>query len=655
LELGRAYRGTYWCGTNAEEWIGLGLSALLYGAAIALIGGALRKLTGSGASWTALIHTAVAASSLLIGMRFGGTVEQPSAYSLSETGLFGVVALGFTLFGTIAVRRGAGVWVVCLPMLLGLLLATLALARASETHFVELQERVYLCKLASATGLVGFPLFLAGVWVVTARARWRVGSVLAGVAVVYLTISVPPSKDNPIEGPNLLLITADALRADYCGAYGGHVPTPTLTQLGERGVLFEQSYALAPWTRPAMHSMFASAYPLRMPDTGTQDEWETLQSNEVFQTDDPTLAEALRDKGYATAAFVANPLLGDLNGVTRGFENAQVWHHGTPVPSGYFSHVPHLRAFIDGFGRVMAYRPPDTSRLITAYATRYLRHAGDRPFFLWLHYMDPHTPHDPPAAYREQDGPWPIFSPLGDYWDTPQIDDFAQVDISVDEQAYVKHLYEAEMRYLDDCMGEVMEVFEETGRKADTHLCFTSDHGEELWDHGKYFHGHTVYDELMRVPLLFAGPGVEASRIAVPVSAIDIMPTLADLLGVGPGATWKGTSFAASLRGEVPYTAKTIYGQGANKFAWPRAPRMIRVDGDKLIHDAPSGDAELYDLATDPAEQHDNAETRVNEVGDLLNQLNAWSESFIDTLDEVELDPDQVEAVRESMESVGYL
>lgn len=400
--------------------------------------------------------------------------------------------------------------------------------------------------------------------------------------------------------PNVLLITLDTTRADHIGCYGdSRAETPSLDRLAAEGTLAERVYTVAPLTLPAHASIFTSRYP---PSHGVRDNADfRLPESET------TLAEHLRRCGWSTSAVVASIVLAGALGVSQGFET-----YDEPV-------APPLAP---GSGKRVLYSPIEdrTASEVTDAALRALSRAR-RPFFLWVHYYDPHYEYAPPA-------PWLV--------------------------RFSGRPYDGEIAYMDAEVGRLLESLRKSGLLDTTLVAVVSDHGEGLGDHGEETHGLFLYDATVRVPLILRLPGAvpAGKRFAATVSSVDLVPTLLDLLSLPPLPAAQGKSFARALRGGAasergPVYSESIYPE--RLYGW--APLFaLRTDGREFI-EAP--DPEIYDLASDPGEIRNLAPARSDEVASWRRRLasvrgrlggpNGSAESSIDA------------EQREKLESLGYL
>ena len=323
--------------------------------------------------------------------------------------------------------------------------------------------------------------------------------------------------------PNVLFIVVDTLRADHLGAYGYHRDTsPRIDELlAGRGVVLEQAWAQAPWTLPSAVSYFTGRYP------GEILSGHDLRTEFAIPAAVPSLAERFRRLGYRTAGFYANPTLHAGNGFARGFES---FYTPPPTPASLALHG-------------------DT---VTERALPWLRSHGGEPFFLYLHYLDPHDPYTAPVV--EATGRTPFDPGYGGAVDGTWPHALFSGDRELpDPERDLEHLvalYDSEVAYVDGEIGRLLDALPEAVL-ADTLVVLTSDHGEELLDHGWWKHGITVYEEQLRVPLILRWDGrlPAGARVRRPVELVDLVPTLLAAARVGnDGGARDSASDSASDR-----------------------------------------------------------------------------------------------------------
>jgi hypothetical protein len=293
--------------------------------------------------------------------------------------------------------------------------------------------------------------------------------------------------------PNIVLITIDTLRADRLGCYGSKsVATPAMDSLARDGVVFERAFSQVPLTFPSHAAILTGTYPAH---NGVQDFTSPPLSPEFR-----TLAESLRANGYATGAVVSSFVLDRSWGMARGFDFYDDAFPGT----SFFEKGPALveRRAKESVDHAMAW----------------LRRTRRRPFFLWLHLYDPHSPYVPPEPYRSR---FP---------------------------ATLEGAYDGEIAATDAQVGRLIDFLTSSRRLANTVIVVVGDHGESLGEHGEQQHGFFVYDASVRIPLIVAGPRVPTRAVPDQVRIVDVMPTILELAGVGAPSAVQGVSRPENVR-----------------------------------------------------------------------------------------------------------
>ena len=431
------------------------------------------------------------------------------------------------------------------------------------------------------------------------RAVWPAGRVrkillvLLSLALLGAAVSLRCSGRSR---PNVLWITVDSLRPDHLGCYG-YAParTPNIDGLAESGFRFQTCIAQAPYTHLSVPSMITGKYP-RL--AGVKTAGHDLEAHQV------TLAEILQEAGYRTAATP----MGWKEGINQGFEQL----------------FPVTRS----------------STQKTAWCLEALSDEDERPFFIWLYYWDPHLPYEPPGQFmrlfepdyvpgeRTTDGrPRRIISdqelrdPSGHYAGRIEVlnrINEQRLEISDQDRAHLINLYDAEVALIDAEISRILDDLRERGLWYNTLVVLNADHGEGFGEHGRYYHGLTLYEDQIRVPLLIKPPGraPEGGTIGGAVRNLDIMPTILDYCRLAAPGDLNGQSLRPFIEGEpAPHLPACLETSGAWKGAGSEFQLVgIRRDGYKLIGDPLANRWELYGLDNDPGERQNLLEGPDDEI-----------------------------------------
>jgi arylsulfatase A-like enzyme len=378
---------------------------------------------------------------------------------------------------------------------------------------------------------------------------------------------------------NVIIMGVDTLRPDHLSCYGYQRKTsPNMDRFAAGGVLFLHNVSQAPWTLPSFASLLTSLYPHQHgASTGLSQ----------VRTGFPTLGSILIENGYATAAMVNSRVLNPELRLDRGFEFYS--------PPG-----PEPRLADEDTRQALAWIDQQT-----------------RPFFLFLHYFDPHEPYAPPAPYDT------LYDPgytgflerkafvLQDEFPEVLSRNYERMDAATPRDwAHVNALYDGEITFTDVAIGEMVKGLEKRGLLKRTLLILIGDHGEEFYEHKGFGHGHSLHSEVINVPLIFSLPGRIPSNKRVPdqTRTIDVMPTILDLLGIKTAARFEGTSLVPLLTGggraaghegalfppSLAYTEGILHGnQKASLTARPW----------KMICDIVTNEESFFNIEDDPGEQ----------------------------------------------------
>lgn len=381
----------------------------------------------------------------------------------------------------------------------------------------------------------------------------------------------------------MLVFLVDTLRADHLDPFGYERSTaPHLAAFARDAVTFERAYAPSSWTKPSTASLLTGLDPL---------EHGAITGSDRIDPEVGVLADLLQRRGYATAGISANPNVDPAWGFDRGFER-----------------------FRD--------RPPATRAgdFLDLLFSEGLLERGERPSFLYLHTIDPHQPYRPPDPGRN---PWP--------YDPGLVRSPSQINAAPDaeEVAATIDAYDGEIAYSDRIFGRLLDELRARGRYEEMLIVYVSDHGEEFLDHGRAGHQQTLYEEVVRVPLLVKFPGNDLAgrRVSAPASLLDVVPTILAAAGADPSAALQGLDLRRLASGAPPGERTLFFdldreGKGDASFR----VQAVRKGRYKLIRSSsPRERVELYDLEADPREQDDLSARSPEVVAQLGGLLDEWS------------------------------
>ncbi len=451
----------------------------------------------------------------------------------------------------------------------------------------------------------------------------------------WQTESCAPRPSAETEKPvNVLLVVVDTLRADRLGCQGNSSGlTPSIDRAAAGGVRFSRASAHSPWTLPSVASLLTSRHPSqhRAGEKLGPFRFSTLPEQI------PTLPQRFGDAGYRTAAVINVDFLSSAFGMTRGFEA-----------------VDFAASESNSGTRIAA---PTTDA-----ALQRLDELKGAPFFLLVHYFDPHLEYDPPAEFRRRHARQPDRAGRGHLFGSKaEMTALRQGRIRLAPAllSRLEGLYDAEVAYTDREIGRLLDGLATLELDSSTLVVITADHGEEFGDHQGFEHGHTLYEELLHVPLVVRLPGrlPEGLVLDSSVRQIDLAPTVLELTGLSPVESFAGKSLVPLIegreQGDRPVFAEGNF-WGADLYSW-------QSEGFKLILRPGEGKeaaarAELYDRRQDPDEQTDLAGRSVERRDRMLADLQ-WVREQLDTgrehraADAVDLDAEQVRR----LQALGYL
>jgi arylsulfatase A-like enzyme len=474
----------------------------------------------------------------------------------------------------------------------------LALQRASEGLHATMVAYFINC----LTVLAGFSLVLA-IWShLSPAARWptrltgvmwsrwhAVAGLIAAATAASINVSASYQPSRLAQAPNVVLVVVDTLRADHVGCYGyARATTPNIDRLARDAFVFRNTYSPSSWTRSAVASILTSKTPLEHGITS-----ESL--TDVLAPDFLTLQEYLRNQRYRTAAIITNPHY--RFGIDKSFDEVSYSDNG-PADGVYTQVVDYITA------------------------------NRDRPFFLLIHNNDPHSAY----AYHEHFSTTPRDSP---YRRVEPLLPATRSDLPLDSAANREHTvilgaaaleemkanYDGEIAFLDYHVDRLVAILRALRLWDRTIVVITADHGEEFLDHGSYWHGGTLFEELIRVPLIVHVPGLGARQIDARVNTLDIFPTLIDLVGGRPlsAGQFAGRSLVPLMKGEAAAERDMV---GVTAFRSRLKYSLIRGDY-KLIAYATGETIGLFNLQNDPHELHDIERTEPDRTSQMAAALNA--------------------------------
>lgn len=484
-----------------------------------------------------------------------------------------------------------------------------------------------------------------------------------------------------MQRPNFLLVILDATRADACSCYGAEgATTPHLDRLAAQGIRYEQAIAAAPWTLPALASIFTGLYPSQ---TGIYQQ-RRLGAEQV------TLFQLLRTAGYGTFAISKNSWLSKDFGLMRGIEQMhrlwQWFQSDDEITVGKLAELHrgsalYLRLLQELLGGNVIKnvlnllyhrywnRVDDGAVRTVAPVLRWVNEQQG-PWFAMVHFLEAHLPYQPPRA-----------------WYTPYARDLARVEkvrkadqwrlawrhiagkeqlSSADLHAW-RDLYRAEVAYQDHYLGQLLDQLAAAQQLDNTYIIVVADHGENLGEHGLLNHQYSLHETLLHVPLVICGPGVAAGqRVAEPVQTLDLFRTILDLAGIEaphntsrnllPGASPRPYVVAEYGRPQVPHQGLLArYDlQPEDLAAFTQGYTALRTAQHKLIERS-DGYVALYDLQDDPGETANLAELESARLVELQQWLQAWRAAHGATTTNTQAALQVGNAVRDRLQALGYL
>ena len=466
--------------------------------------------------------------------------------------------------------------------------------------------------------------------------------------------------------PNVILISIDTLRADHLSCYGYHRnTTPHIDKIAAEGTIFRRNYSTGVWTPPGHASMLTGLY---VSEHGVYGE-NRLNRNI------PTIADTLKVHEYQTAGFVNNSQVGELVGFEKGHDEfVEVWKG---VKSKSFTD-----RVLKGIARKIRKKTghedmgaQKTNRMFNHWVGNKID--KDKPFYAFLHYIEPHNPLNPPRPFKNR-----FFDHSSHNIDVMKVNKVAYnplicfvEDIQPNEYEIhsLKSLYDGEIAYIDHRIGEIISALKRNHYYDDTMIIITSDHGEHFGEHGLWSHTASLYNEVLHIPLIIKFPkGIDhIQEVQACTQLVDIFPTIMEVTGVSEKEqiNTSGSSLVyranmsdiyhkyifAEWEGRIPYFIQGKIGSNDSSREINRITNKLWMiaDGNYKYISASDGSEELYDLNVDRKEQN-NLIYRSRDVAAALKmKLNEFkNETFSDVIEERnEVD----EETRKNLERLGYM
>ncbi len=428
----------------------------------------------------------------------------------------------------------------------------------------------------------------------------------SAVLVLTCALCIPAGCDRAPVQPNLLLITIDTIRPDHLGCEGyERAETPVIDDFASNGVHFLRCTTPVPITLPSHATILTGLTPLQH---GARDNtlYKVPEENE-------TLAEVLQRKGYSTAAFISGQPLTSEFGLNQGFD-----HYDDDLSN----------ESVDGWSGRMALKAATgmterTGDHTASAAIRWLEENPTEPFFVWVHFFDPHQAYQPPPPYSDT------------FFDLP---------------------YDGEIAFVDEQIGRIFAALDDTGVLEQTSVIITGDHGEGLMEHNELTHATLAYDSTLRVPLMWqlVGDDAPGKRINDEVALMDILPTLADHLGFETPAVTDGVNLLPLVHGEDFEAPSRFFENEStfNVFGWAKFEGM-RDGSWKYIHSVRD---ELYKIDSDPGETENLIDAHPEIASRLRADLDAYHEHAAARAEVRDAAHSRVsDDVRDRLAALGYL
>lgn len=438
--------------------------------------------------------------------------------------------------------------------------------------------------------------------------------------------------------PNCLILMVDTLRPDHMGCYGYFRDTsPAMDRLAGEGALFENAFSTTSWTLPAHAALFTSLF-----DTVHS----TILDGKPLNEKRLTLAEVLKGQGFRTAGFYTGPYLSYFFGLSQGFDTYE--NCASEKTDDWLSNG-------DGFLKAHRLSHKDiTSPRLLDRALRWMEENRQQPFFLFLHFFDVHYDYIPPPPFDKKFDPHYKGKMDGkNYYFKKAI----HKKMNPRDLDHIKALYDGEIAFVDLHIGRLLQKMEEWNILNRTLIVLLGDHGEEFFEHGGKGHRQSLYDEVIRIPLIFRLPSVlpQKTRVSSPVRIIDVMPTVLEILRAPLPDEAMGASLLNSMMEgtgpDLPIFAELhLWNTRLYTFRTPKSKVILDWDRDRCV---------IFDLQRDPEEGHPASPFRSLQGQAMVENLYHWIRHTEDLSSRLPRSEEKEailpESVKNQLKALGYI
>lgn len=430
--------------------------------------------------------------------------------------------------------------------------------------------------------------------------------------IYYFTVYI---KIKETKKPNIIIILSDALRKDHLGCYGyKRDTTPNIDLFAKDATLFKNAFAQSPSTKPSIASLFTSRYP---------SQHNTIYNEDALNSTYITLAEVLKENNYLTAGFIENPVISGVFNYNQGFDS---WELDD-------------RRHIEETDESMA----DFDRKIFTWLDVHYK----QPFFLYIHYIDPHMPYNAPAQFKN------FFDENHDESKIGDIDKrFEDEKLSHESEKNLEYLilsYDNEVRYIDSRFRELIIKLKQLKILDDSIVIFLSDHGEGFLEHKRFQHSYSVYSELVNMPLIIRYPKLFKKRYEKKyVQQIDIFPTIMYILKIpSDSLSLEGNNILSRFNKNIKIVSEHLI-EG-----WRTPQRCVMYNNWKLIQDIDLGTYSLFNIAEDPLDHKNLIEENTTTANSLKFYLAEWQKNLGDKKEASKVRLDK--SLEEKFKSLNYI